>query len=72
MAFEPGDSARCIRSQLDQKAGLSETKVEYKIIPDERAGRGTVIYEIAEAPKIKLEDVYFDGASAFTQKKLRS
>jgi outer membrane protein assembly factor BamA len=58
--------------KMYQKAGLSETKVEYKIIPDERAGRGTVIYEIAEAPKIKLEDVYFDGASAFTQKKLRS
>jgi len=38
---------------------------------DENAGRGTATFEIQEAPKVRIIDVYFEGAGAFTQKKLR-
>ena len=35
------------------------------------AGRGTVTFEIIEAPKIKIKEVDFVGAAAFPQKELR-
>jgi outer membrane protein insertion porin family len=54
-----------------QNAGFPGTGVEYKVNPDENAGRATVVFEIVEAPKIKLVDVLFDGAVAYPQKQLR-
>src|SRR6185369_16125429 len=54
-----------------QNAGFPRTKVEYKIVPDENAGRATVTFEITETPKVRVVNVVFDGAKAFTQKKLR-
>ena len=57
--------------KLYEKSGLSETKVKYVIAPDERAGRGTVTFEITESPKLRITDVRFDGALAFKQSKLR-
>ena len=54
-----------------QNAGYPGTGVEYKVNPDENAGRATVVFEIVEAPKIKLVNVVFDGAQSFPQKKLR-
>jgi outer membrane protein insertion porin family len=57
--------------KLYQKSGYPETKVEKKIYPDERAGRATVTFEIQEAPKVRITNVHFDGATAFSQKKLR-
>ena len=57
--------------KLYTKAGMGETKVNYIVTPDERAGRGSVTFEITEAPKLKVVDVFFEGAHAFKQKKLR-
>lgn len=54
-----------------QNSGYQRTAVEYKINPDINAGTATVVFEITEAPKIRVVDVVFDGAKAFTQKKLR-
>lgn len=54
-----------------QNAGFPGTGVEYKVTPDENAGRATVVIEIVEAPKIRIVDVVFDGAQSFPQKKLR-
>src|SRR5207237_3151948 len=48
-----------------------QTDVKYKIAVEERVGRGTVTFEITEAPKVKIKDVFFEGAYAFPQKKLR-
>lgn len=62
--------AEAIRTYY-QKSGYPETKVKYVINPDERAGRGTLTYEITESTKRKLVDVTFDGAHAFKQSKLR-
>jgi outer membrane protein insertion porin family len=54
-----------------QKAGYQKTTVKYTPNIDENAGRATVVFEISEAPKIKIMDVVFEGANAFPQKKLR-
>jgi outer membrane protein insertion porin family len=57
--------------KLYQNKGYPRTTVTYKVAPDENAGRATVTFEIVEAPKVRLVDVQFDGAHAFSQKKLR-
>jgi len=54
-----------------QNAGLARTDVKYTLNIDENAGRGTVTFEVIEAPKVRVVDIVFDGAQAFPQKKLR-
>lgn len=58
--------------EVYEKAGYQKTTVvaEPPVI-DEVAGRGTVTFRITETPKVRVVDVVFDGAHAFTQKKLR-
>ena len=57
--------------KLYEKSGYPKTKVETVPTTDERTGRATVTFEITESPKIRIKDVVFDGASAYTQHKLR-
>jgi len=57
--------------KLYEKAGYPHTKVAYRFAPDERAGRVSVTFEITESPKIRISDVVFDGATEFSQRKLR-
>lgn len=57
--------------KMYQKAGLQKTEVKATPVVTAATGRGTVTFEIKEAPKIKIEDVEFVGATAFKQKKLR-
>ena len=58
--------------KMYQKSGYQRTTVTPQPkIENEAAGRGTVTFEIAEAPKVKIEDVEFVGANAFSQRKLR-
>ena len=58
--------------KMYQKAGFQRTKVTpVTTIENEAAGRGTITFQIEEAPKIKIEDVDFVGAEAFSQRKLR-
>ncbi len=57
--------------KLYQKKGYQRTQVKYVLNIDETAGRGTVTFEIAESPKIKILEVDFPGAKAFPVKKLR-
>jgi outer membrane protein insertion porin family len=53
-------------------AGYNRTDVEYKFVNfDENAGRAGVVFEVKETPKIRIVDVVFEGANAFSQKKLR-
>ena len=54
-----------------QKAGYPGTLVKYIPSIDENSGRGSVTFAITESPKIKVDDVKFDGATAFSQGKLR-
>jgi outer membrane protein insertion porin family len=57
--------------KLYEKKGYAKTKVDYAVSPDERAGRASVRFEITESQKLRVVNVIFDGAHAFTQKKLR-
>ena len=57
--------------KMYQKAGYQKTTVKYVRNIDEAAGRGSVIFQIEESPKVKIEDVEFIGANSFSQRKLR-
>jgi outer membrane protein insertion porin family len=57
--------------KLYEKYGYPDTQVKYVLDIDENAGRGSVTFEIKESPKIKISNVEFIGASAFSQKELR-
>lgn len=57
--------------KMYQKAGYQRTQVKYSVIPDENAGRGIAVFEISESPKLRIRDVEFVGAQAYTQKRLR-
>ena len=57
--------------KLYQKAGYPGTTVKYVPSIDEQAGRATATFQITETPKIRIQDVVFEGASAVSQKKLR-
>jgi outer membrane protein insertion porin family len=53
-----------------QKQGSPGTTVKYSVSIDENAGRGTATFEITERPKVRVVDVFFEGAQAFEPKKL--
>jgi outer membrane protein insertion porin family len=57
--------------KLYEKYGYAGSQVKYVLNMDETAGRGSVIFVITEAPKIKIEVIDFIGAAAYTQKELR-
>src|SRR2546427_9510233 len=57
--------------KLYEKAGYQQTKVEAKQSINEQLGRATVTFEIKESPKVRIVDVQFVGAQAFSQRKLR-
>ena len=54
-----------------QKKGYQGTEVNYVLNVEEQTGKGSVVFEIKESPKVRLEDVEFLGVDAFTQRKLR-
>jgi outer membrane protein insertion porin family len=58
--------------KMYEKAGYSHTVVKYeRVNVDQATGRGGVLFVIKETPKIKIADIVFTGANAFTQYKLR-
>lgn len=57
--------------ELYEKKGYRETAVKYVPYIDEDQGRGTVAFEIAESPKVRIQAVRFEGAEAFKLRKLR-
>lgn len=54
-----------------EKAGMQNTTVTPMPSINEQLGRGTVTFEIKEAPKVRIESVDFEGNKAFASKKLR-
>ena len=73
---EPLDERKLFTDQqeilkLYQKAGYPRTQVIYKMEIDEPAGQATATFQITESPKVKIVDVQFAGAKAFSQRKLR-
>ncbi len=57
--------------KMYQKAGLQKTEVKAVPSVNGELGKGTVTFEIVEAPKVRVTDVKFDNAQAFKQRKLR-
>ena len=57
--------------KLYQKKGYPGTQVKYVLNIDENAGRGTATFQVTESPKIRVTDVEFIGAQAFSESKLR-
>lgn len=57
--------------KLYQKSGRQKTEVKYQLNINESAGRGTVTFEVTEAPRVKIRRVDFAGVTAFTEAKLR-
>jgi outer membrane protein insertion porin family len=56
--------------KLYQKSGYQKTEVKYVPNITEASGRATVTFEVKEAPKVKIMEIEFVNATAFTQKKL--
>jgi outer membrane protein insertion porin family len=57
--------------KLYEKYGYPASEVKYVLNIDENAGRGTVTFVITESPKVKITQVEFTGAAAFSPKELR-
>ena len=57
--------------ELYQKKGYPRTEVTYVVSSDENTGRGTATFQIKEMPRVVIEDVVFEDAHAFSQRKLR-
>lgn len=73
---EPLDEARLFADaraiqESYEKRGYHGTTVTNVVNIDENAGRGTVTFEIIESPRIRIKNVEFVDAQAFTQRKLR-
>lgn len=65
------DDAQAIQ-EMYEKAGYQKTRVEAQPpVINEAAGRGVVTFEIHETPKIKIKNIIFVDAHAFTQRQLR-
>lgn len=62
--------ARAIQ-ELYERRGYHGTQVRYNLNIDENAGRGTATFEITESPRIRIKNVEFVDAQAFSQRKLR-
>ncbi len=54
-----------------QKKGYPRTTANYSFSVEETTGRATATFDIKESPKIRIIEVDFVGAQAFTQKRLR-
>ena len=57
--------------KLYEKSGYADTKVKYVLNIDEISGHGTVTYQIQESTKVKITEITFFNATAFSQKTLR-
>ena len=59
--------------KLYEDSGYTGTTIRYELVNvDQARGQAGVLFQVTEKPKIKIQDVQFIGAHAFTQRKLRS
>ena len=54
-----------------QKVGMQKTTVDAVQSINEQLGQGSVTFQVTETRKLKIDDVEFVGAQAFSQKRLR-
>ena len=54
-----------------QKGSYHQAKVDYEVRHDEALGQATVIFQIEPGRKVKIDDIVFENAVAFSQRELR-
>ena len=54
-----------------QKGGYQQATVDYEVRHDEALGQATVVFQIEPGPKVKIDDIVFANALAFSQRELR-
>ena len=54
-----------------QKGGYHQAKVEYEVRHDEALGQATVVFQIDPGKKVKIDNIVFESAVAFSQRELR-
>ena len=54
-----------------QKGGYHQARVEYEVRHDEALGQAAVVFQIDPGRKVKIDDIVFEKAVAFSQRELR-
>ena len=54
-----------------QKGGYDQAKVGYEVRHDEALGQAVVVFQFDPGRKVKIEDIVFENAVAFSQRELR-
>ena len=54
-----------------QKGGYHQARVEYEVRHDEALGQAAVIFQVDPGRKVKIDDIVFENAVAFSQRELR-
>ena len=54
-----------------QKGGYHQAKVGYDVRHDEALGQAAVVFRVDPGPKVKIDDIVFENAVAFSQRELR-
>ena len=50
--------------------GFPDAEVDYRIERDEQTGYAVVIYDVEEGGKVRIDEIFFEGNEAFSNKKL--
>lgn len=50
--------------------GFPDVEVDYRIERDEQTGYAVVTYDVDEGGKVRIDEIFFEGNEAFTDKKL--
>ena len=54
-----------------QKGGYHQAKVDYAVRHDEALGQAAVVFQVDPGRKVKIDDIVFANALAFSQRELR-
>lgn len=54
-----------------QKGGYHQARVEYEVRHDEALGQAAVVFQVDPGRKVKINDIVFEKAVAFSQRELR-
>ena len=54
-----------------QKGGYHHARVEYEVRHDEALGQATVVFQVDPGQKVKIDNIVFESAVAFSQRELR-
>ena len=50
--------------------GFPDVEVDYRLQRDEQTGYAVVIYDVDEGGKVRIDEIFFEGNEAFSNKKL--